>query len=308
MKGGTRPSRVLPPPPSGHDARLMDATGRPIARHREATTTTDEIVPRRSCLVCSRPTLSRPTLSRPTTSILVCSSPSPVRLRIRRPPPYLRPPAASSPSSSPFSSSVAVFPCLSVALHNVFYGLPIPDLDCRQRLSRRLLHSRFSSSFPPVSLSLSPQRLLRSAHSRPRPPSTSPPSSSPFSGSVAVFPCRLLHSRAPSASPPSSSPSEPFAKGKRRIKFSLKRAQKVREALKATQNSNSVVAPGKNTKYVLVTGGVVSGLGKGVTASSIGVVLKHQSKVAFVCLLHRFVVVISSCRVSSPVSRHLVDT
>jgi CTP synthase len=28
------------------------------------------------------------------------------------------------------------------------------------------------------------------------------------------------------------------------------------------------------TKYVLITGGVVSGLGKGVTASSIGVVLK----------------------------------
>ena len=28
-------------------------------------------------------------------------------------------------------------------------------------------------------------------------------------------------------------------------------------------------------KYVLVTGGVVSGLGKGVTASSIGVVLKN---------------------------------
>lgn len=27
-------------------------------------------------------------------------------------------------------------------------------------------------------------------------------------------------------------------------------------------------------KYVLVTGGVVSGLGKGVTASSVGVVLK----------------------------------
>ncbi len=27
-------------------------------------------------------------------------------------------------------------------------------------------------------------------------------------------------------------------------------------------------------KYVLVTGGVVSGLGKGVTASSIGVILK----------------------------------
>jgi hypothetical protein len=33
--------------------------------------------------------------------------------------------------------------------------------------------------------------------------------------------------------------------------------------------------PGQgNMKYVLVTGGVVSGLGKGVTASSIGVVLK----------------------------------
>jgi CTP synthase N-terminus len=30
----------------------------------------------------------------------------------------------------------------------------------------------------------------------------------------------------------------------------------------------------KEMKYVLVTGGVVSGLGKGVTASSIGVVLK----------------------------------
>lgn len=29
-----------------------------------------------------------------------------------------------------------------------------------------------------------------------------------------------------------------------------------------------------NMKYVVVTGGVVSGLGKGVTASSIGVVLK----------------------------------
>ena len=28
-------------------------------------------------------------------------------------------------------------------------------------------------------------------------------------------------------------------------------------------------------KYVLVTGGVVSGLGKGVTASSIGVLLKN---------------------------------
>jgi hypothetical protein len=28
------------------------------------------------------------------------------------------------------------------------------------------------------------------------------------------------------------------------------------------------------TKYVLITGGVVSGLGKGVTASSVGVVLK----------------------------------
>lgn len=31
---------------------------------------------------------------------------------------------------------------------------------------------------------------------------------------------------------------------------------------------------GREMKYVLVTGGVVSGLGKGVTASSIGVVLK----------------------------------
>lgn len=30
----------------------------------------------------------------------------------------------------------------------------------------------------------------------------------------------------------------------------------------------------RNMKYVMVTGGVVSGLGKGVTASSIGVLLK----------------------------------
>ncbi|KAL5999698.1 hypothetical protein ACLOJK_037983 [Asimina triloba] len=174
----------------------MDAMGRPIARHREATARTDETVPRSSCLVCSHPTLSRPT-----TSILVCSSSSPVRLRIRRPPPYLRPPAASSPSSSPFSSSVAVSPCLSLALHNVFYDLPIPDLDCRQRLPRRLLHSRFPSSFPPISLSLS----TTSSPVGPFPTSTavsvSPVvfsipglrcrfslSSSPFSGSVSVSP------------------------------------------------------------------------------------------------------------------------
>lgn len=32
--------------------------------------------------------------------------------------------------------------------------------------------------------------------------------------------------------------------------------------------------PASATKYVLITGGVVSGLGKGVTASSVGVVLK----------------------------------
>ncbi|KAL5999697.1 hypothetical protein ACLOJK_037982 [Asimina triloba] len=183
-KSQVGPSRVPPPPPSGHDARLMDATGRPIARHREATARTDEIVPKSSCLVCSRPTLSRPT-----TSILVCSSPSPVRLRIRRPPPYLRPPAASSPSSSPFSSSVAVSPSLSLALHNVFYGLPIPDLDCRQRLPRRLLHSRFPSSFPPVSLS--PQRLLRVSpvvFSIPGLRCRFSLSSSPFPGSVSVSP------------------------------------------------------------------------------------------------------------------------
>ncbi|KAL6007038.1 hypothetical protein ACLOJK_032534 [Asimina triloba] len=105
------PASFVPPlPPSGHDARLMDATGRPIARHREATARTDEIVPRSS---------------------------------------------SSSPSSSPFSNSVTVSPCLSIALHNVFYSLPIPDLDCHQRLPRRLLHSRALSSFPPVSLSLS---------------------------------------------------------------------------------------------------------------------------------------------------------
>ncbi|KAL6007039.1 hypothetical protein ACLOJK_032535 [Asimina triloba] len=195
-------SFVLPPPPSGHDARLMDATGRPNARHREATARTDEIVPRSSCLVCSRPMLSRTT-----SSILVCSSPSPVRLRIRRPPLYLRPPAASSPSSSPFSSSVAVSPCLSLALHNVFYGLSIPDLDCRQRLPRRLLHSRAPSSFPLVSLSLHnvfsgrpildldrrqrlPRRLLHS-----RAPSPFSPVVFSIPGLCQRLPRRLLHSR-----------------------------------------------------------------------------------------------------------------
>jgi len=47
----------------------------------------------------------------------------------------------------------------------------------------------------------------------------------------------------------------------------------------------------KKMKYVLVTGGVVSGLGKGVTASSIGVLLKAcglrvtsiKIGIAFVC-------------------------
>lgn len=36
----------------------------------------------------------------------------------------------------------------------------------------------------------------------------------------------------------------------------------------------TVIPTKRQMKYVLVTGGVVSGLGKGVTASSIGVVLK----------------------------------
>ena len=31
----------------------------------------------------------------------------------------------------------------------------------------------------------------------------------------------------------------------------------------------------KDMKYILVTGGVISGIGKGVVASSIGVLLKH---------------------------------
>ena len=31
----------------------------------------------------------------------------------------------------------------------------------------------------------------------------------------------------------------------------------------------------KDMKYILVTGGVISGIGKGVVASSLGVILKH---------------------------------
>ena len=34
----------------------------------------------------------------------------------------------------------------------------------------------------------------------------------------------------------------------------------------------------KDMKYVLVTGGVMSGLGKGVTASSVGVLLKKAGQ------------------------------
>ena len=44
-------------------------------------------------------------------------------------------------------------------------------------------------------------------------------------------------------------------------------------------------------KYVLVSGGVVSGLGKGVTASSIGVILKHCG--------HR----VTSIKIGTPASR-----
>ena len=32
-----------------------------------------------------------------------------------------------------------------------------------------------------------------------------------------------------------------------------------------------------NTKYIFVTGGVVSGLGKGITAASLGRLLKNRS-------------------------------
>jgi hypothetical protein len=34
-------------------------------------------------------------------------------------------------------------------------------------------------------------------------------------------------------------------------------------------------AAGPSMKYILVTGGVISGIGKGVVASSLGVILKH---------------------------------
>jgi hypothetical protein len=36
----------------------------------------------------------------------------------------------------------------------------------------------------------------------------------------------------------------------------------------------SVLPPQKSVKYILVTGGVISGIGKGITASSLGLLLK----------------------------------
>ena len=40
--------------------------------------------------------------------------------------------------------------------------------------------------------------------------------------------------------------------------------------------SNSIILFSE-MKYILVTGGVISGIGKGVVASSIGVILKHAN-------------------------------
>ena len=42
-------------------------------------------------------------------------------------------------------------------------------------------------------------------------------------------------------------------------------------------------------KYILVTGGVISGIGKGVVASSVGVILKQVRKYNFKHLYNNFV-------------------
>jgi hypothetical protein len=42
----------------------------------------------------------------------------------------------------------------------------------------------------------------------------------------------------------------------------------------APTDSDIIAAPAKQKKYIVVTGGVISGIGKGVTSSSIGVILK----------------------------------
>ncbi len=34
--------------------------------------------------------------------------------------------------------------------------------------------------------------------------------------------------------------------------------------------------PSKETKYIFIVGGVISGVGKGITASSIGLILKNR--------------------------------
>ena len=40
------------------------------------------------------------------------------------------------------------------------------------------------------------------------------------------------------------------------------------------------------TKYIFVTGGVLSSLGKGITAATVGTLLKHTGQVAILKLIH----------------------
>ncbi|KAL5984577.1 hypothetical protein ACLOJK_018682 [Asimina triloba] len=130
-------SHVLPSPPFAHDRRLMDATSRPIARHRESTARTERdrgrpitLAPRSSILVCSGTTLSHP-----------------------------RAPFSSAHLLRRSDSASVDLPCI---------------YDRRQCLPRHLLHSRAPSSFPLVSLSLSTTSSPVSPFSTSTPVSVSP--------------------------------------------------------------------------------------------------------------------------------------
>ena len=60
------------------------------------------------------------------------------------------------------------------------------------------------------------------------------------------------------------------------LQLSAEENAQVRRAAR-TQSEIAIYMEEKMTKYVFVTGGVVSGLGKGITAASLGRLLKKRT-------------------------------